>query len=195
MTFIVCLSCLLLQNLRAESKPEHSASQIAKIRTDDQDMPNTNENLELKGLSKFAFFALCPAPTKQLSEKMESLVSKQLKRYGNLEGLELMKKDGAVDFSKLTGATLLYEIKNVTDLEGKELGIIRASLNLSAFVLIEKTKEKSSCYLWSSSCFLQGDVNTNNEALIARSLEYLMEQFMQNYYAVNQNRPVFRLYW
>jgi hypothetical protein len=162
-----------------------------------QDRANLVENNPLQDLSKFLFFAICPAKNKPMAEKILSTVGQELKQSGHLQKTKMLietNEGPAIDLSVFKiGATLIYQIKDLSDLNGKKLGIVRASLNLTTAIEIQKTKMVCYPYIWSSNCFLEGSTEKNLEHIIAQSLKELLEQFMITYSSVNNSPPIFDL--
>jgi len=194
----ICL--LALSNfVIASSKSELKEASVERkhLFYNPQDRPNLAAQNPLKGFSKFIFFPMYPAGTKDLSEKIFDLVEIELKQFGQVNKSKLLvqtDKGEAIDLSVFaTGATLIYKIENLTDFKGAELGIVRASLNLATAVEIKKTQQISSPYIWTSNCFLKGSTTQNLEGLVEQSLSILLKEFASNYSAVNPNRPVFEL--
>lgn len=184
------LSCPFLMAAMQESPIENWRNDSYN----DQDRESLASGNPLKGLNKYSFSSRFFA-TKTLADKINSIAETELKRIGTVDKKQMIvesDKGKSVDLSGFNlGSMLIYEIKNVTDLNGKELGFVRASLNLSAPVLIETTKKQCSSYIWSCNCFLEGDVNKNLETLVSKSLNYLLNQFRINYTSVNSDKPVF----
>lgn len=118
---------------------------------------------------------MIPARTND-AESVFKLVENELKQYGQVDKSKILKKtdqDEVIDLSVFNkGVTLIYAIENLTDLNGKELGVVRASLNMTTAVEIEKTKQISSPCIWSSNCFLKGSTD---------------------YSSVNPQKPIFDL--
>lgn len=163
----------------------------------EQDRPNPMVDNPMKGLSKFIVFAMSPARTKKSSEKVLQIVERELKKYGQVNTPKMLIQTEKGEEINLTSfgnsVTLIYQIKNVTDLKGKELGVVRASLNLAANVSIDKTKEECSPYIWVSNCFLKGSTSDRLEQLVEQSLRSLLVQFSVSFSAVNSDKPVFDL--
>jgi hypothetical protein len=149
-------------------------------------------------MAKFNFFARFPASNKTAADKISIVIEKELKFFGKVIKPEMIvktEKGDAIDLSGFDGGvTLTYEITNVTSPEGKNLGIVRASLNLSTSVLVQKTTDECESYIWSNNCFLKGSVEKNLETLVSQSLSYLLNKFENNYTAVNPTKPIFNLY-
>lgn len=165
---------------------------------DTQDMPRLIGDNPLKGFTDFLLIPLIPASSKTQADKISALVKKELMKYGNVSNVSLTvntDKGEAIDFSQFnTGNTLVYEIKNVMSLNGKELPFVRATLNLRSNVTIDKTKQNSNSYIWSSSCFLPGKTQKDIDALVSQSLDSLLQRFAANYSSVNTDKPLFKLY-
>lgn len=151
----------------------------------------------IKGLYTFNFFQMFPAKNKILTDKINTIIEKELNKFGIVKKKELVvktDKGDAVDVSVFgEGVSLIYEIRNIISLDGKELNMIRASLNLSTVVNIQKTKEISRSYVWSSNCFMKGDTEKDLESHVSESLNYLLQKFMRDYSNVNSEKPVFNL--
>lgn len=179
----------------------HAATQVAikeeiQIAYDPQDRPNLTAQNPLKGFSKFIFFPMIPARTND-AESIFKLVENELQQYGQVDKSKILKKTNqgeVIDLSVFkTGVTLIYEIENLTDLNGKELGVVRASLNMTTAIEIEKTKQISRPYIWSGNCFLKGSTEKDLETITSQSLSNLLGQFMSSYSLVNTTKPIFDL--
>ncbi len=125
---IAWLPCIFLFiPLHAEYKPT-----LDEILSNEQDMHNSDRETALKGFVSFIFFGMVPASTKELSDKLNRQIEKELKKYGNVTPLKLLvktEKGDVVDLSEFSsGNCLIYTIKNVDLLDGKNPRIVRASL-------------------------------------------------------------------
>ena len=163
-----------------------------------QNRPNFGEENPLKGFSMFNFFPMVPTSNKDQSGKVWVLIKKELEKIGTVKSLELINenKEGGkeVDLSSFDiGSNLTYEIKNLVSLNGKETGFVRASLNFESRVDVLKTKQACSVYLWSSNCFLKGNVQKDLEKLVIESLDYLMQDFLESYRSANSSKPFFHV--
>jgi hypothetical protein len=193
--FVVCFC--LFTTLQAEVK-QPSQKEIQKLIFMQQNRPNFAGENPLKGFSEFIFFLMYPG-SKSQSEKIDLLIKKELEKIGGVKTfeLEVKNKDGEVgiDLSPFDkGVSLIYEIKNLTSLDGKDTGFVRASLNLESRVSILKTKQDCSPYLWSSNCFLKGNTEKGLEKLVTQSFAYLMKDFSESYKSANSEKPIFNVY-
>lgn len=165
--------------------------------TDAQDMPRLTVENPLKGFSDFILISMVPASSKPQADKMNALVEKELNKYGKVSKIGLLVKTDqgeAIDFREFNADSLIYEIKNVTAPDGKELPFVRATLNLRSHVLIDKTKQDYSPYIWSGDCFLPGKTQKDLEKLVSQSLSCLLQKFSENYSVANADKPLFKLY-
>lgn len=161
-----------------------------------QDRYNAFKNTPLKGFKTFVVFVSLNEVNKALSDKINPLVQKNLRKYGtvNLKILSTDKNQG-VDLSGFSaGPTLTYAIRNLSSPDRKNLGIIRASLNLSTSATITKTNETDFFYVWSANCFLPGSIEKNTKKVVLESLNALFETFQTCYSSVNSEKPIFNLY-
>lgn len=161
-----------------------------------QDRYNALKNTPLKGFKTFAVFISLNEINKTLSDKINYLVQKNLKEYGtvNIKNL-LTDKNQGIDLSGFNaGPTLIYAIRNLHSPDGKNLGIIRASLNLSASATITKTNETDFFYIWTANCFLPGSIEKNTEKVVLESLNALFKTFQTCYSSINSEKPIFNLY-
>ncbi len=184
-----CLRCFLVlllimisfcnaADIAMEANEVKSQEKGQKLAYNGQDRPNFGAESPLKGVSKFIFFPLCPTANKPLSDKINALVEKELKNLGAVKPAPLSVKGDEIDFGALDfSARLIYEIKNVSSIEGTDLGVVRASLNLDTGVEITKTKQSSNPYVWSANCFLPGSVEKDLDKLVAQSLNSLLQSF------------------
>lgn len=164
----------------------------------EQDMPSLGVDNPLKGLSKFTVIFMLPYSSKDQSDKIRSFVENELNKYGESSDLNLIvknKDEESVDLSQLgSDGILIYELGNITDITGKELAVVRASLNLSNIVTISKTNQEISTYIWSNNCFSQFSLGKNLEKIVRDSFAHQMKAFMEDYSLVNSNKPTFNVY-
>lgn len=193
--FVVMICFFPFQCLKAEVK-KLSDKELMQWVYNEQDIPMFGTGNPLKGFSKFIFYSRFYA-SKDLADKVHVVIEKVLSQYGDVEKINLQvktDKGSAVDFSKFdAGASLIYEIKNLSSIDGKDLGIVRASLNLTTSVTIDRTKKESDPYIWTNNCFLKGDINKNLESLVSQSLNYLLKAFSITYSSVNSEKPLFQI--
>ncbi len=121
----------------------------------EQDHPLFSVESPLKGLSRFVFFAMVPIQSPQISRKLEKTIHAELQKIGSLENSNPViktSKGDAIDLSLFKGGiSLIYEVEDLRSVEGKKLGVIRASLNLEAPVNIQLTKQACHPYTGNDS--------------------------------------------
>lgn len=193
---VICFFSLI-PNLEAELK-KPSPQEIQRYVFMQQNRPNFGVENPLKGFSAFNLFSMVPASNKAQSDKIGVLIKKELEKIGTVKKIELITKnkegEEGIDLSPFDiGANLIYEIKNLASSDGKNTGIVRASLNFESRVNILKTKQECSVYLWSSNCFLKGNTEKDLEKLVIESLAYLMRDFSESYRSANSNKPLFNI--
>lgn len=161
-----------------------------------QDRHHAFKRTPLKGFKTFVMFVSLNKVNKALSDKINHLVQKNLKKYGTVNIKDLLTdKNQAIDLSGFSaGPTLTYAIRNLHSPDGKNLGVIRASLNLSASATITKTNETDFFYIWTANCFLPGSIEKNTEKVVLESLNALFKTFQTCYSSVNPEKPIFNLY-
>jgi hypothetical protein len=161
---------------------------------DPQDRYHPSRNTSLKGFKTFIVLISLHEVSKALSDQINQLVQKNVKKYGTVNIKSLLTEKG-IDLSGLSaGPTLMYAIRNLTSPDGKNLGITRASLNLSTSATITKTHETDLFYTWAANCFLSGSVEKNTEKIVLESLNVLFKTFQTCYSSVNSEKPIFNLY-
>lgn len=157
-----------------------------------------SETISLKGFSKFVVFPMIPSSNKTLTDKLNTLVEQALSKEGKVNKMTLIVETPtgeAIDLSGLRGdGTLIYEINNVLSPEGKDLDIIKASLSLSTNVTSTKTKGEGTAILWSSECYIKGNVQKDAESLVSKSIDLLLKKFDETYKKVNSDKPTFNFY-
>ncbi len=157
---------------------------------------NPHYNNPLKGLATFIFFTQIPATAKTI-DKINVIVKDKLSSFGTVvpSSLLVQTKEGeAIDLSGFdVGATLIYELTNLSSLDGTNLGL-KATLSLRTLVEINTTKRDCSIYVWSQSCFLKGKLDKEIGDSVSQSLHYLLQKFLNEYMLVNKEKPVFNLY-
>lgn len=154
-------------------------------------------NNPLQGFSTFVFSARFPA-TKDVADKVNVVVKNTLSSFGKVVPSSMLvqtDKGEAIDLSGFTsGAFLTYEIIDLSSLDGKKLGLLKATLSLQAGAEIERTKVECTLDLWQQSCFLKGDTEKDLARTVSRSLQYLMQVFLKDYSIKNTDTPTFNLY-
>lgn len=162
-----------------------------------QDRPNLSSENPMKGLSKFLFFPMVPAANKKAADQILISIEQALARIGKVHSSKIIRADQGkkvLDLQPLaTAVTLIYELNNVQDIAGKELGIVRASLNLTTTIQIQATKQFCGPYIWSSNCFFKGSVESHTQELVSASLGYLLNQFNTAFTEANAYPPTFDL--
>lgn len=161
-----------------------------------QDQPSLFVNNPFKGFSKFIFSPIIPSNINEAASIFQ-LVENELKHFGQVDKSKILKTTSHGEVIDLTllniGASLMYEIENLTDLNGLEVGVVRASLNFTTAVEIQKTKQRSRPYIWSCNCFLRGNTEKDLQRLVSESLNHLLWQFILTYSSVNEQIPIFDL--
>ena len=184
--------CSICLGLYADQRP--TKQQVIDYCNIKQDSPNSENPLQ--GISIFIFSARFPA-NKAVYDKISSLLKNELSKYGTVRSTKMLvqkEKDEAIDVTGFDeGVFLIYDIENVLSIDGKNLGIVRASLSLQSSIQILKTKQECFPYIWSRNCFLKGNTNKNIEKLFMKSLDYLMCLFLNSYLTSNTNKPIFIL--
>ena len=193
--FSIALSafCTVIAN---QKKYEPALEQSRSINS--QDMPSLLIDNPLKDLSTFTFVFMLPAAPQEVMKKMKVWVETELKRYGKVSNLNLFTKEKAGEGINLhqldTDGTLIYDVRNIVDINGKELPIARASLNLKSAITINKTKQEATSYIWSNNCFSQLDLQKDLLKIIQDSVGYQIKEFMTDYSSSNANKPTFSIY-
>lgn len=192
---VICVFSLTRVLFTGEKKV--SQKQIQDYKFSEQNRPNFGVKNPFKGFSVFNFFPTYPG-SKEQSEKINALMKKELEKIGVVKklDLEVKNKEGeeGIDLSPFDiNSSLIYEIKNLVSLDGKDIGFVRASLNFESSASILKTKQECSVYLWSSNCFLKGSTSKDLESLVAQSLDYLMKDFSESFSSANDNKPIFQV--
>ncbi len=177
----------------------YCSSEVTQIRSYDlQDRPSFASGNPLKGISKFNFFTGFPAPNPITANKISALIETELKKFGQVQRPEMLVKTDqgdAVDLSSFAGGVaLIYQIQPVTALNSKNLGFVRATLNVSTPVTVQKTQTECESYIWSNNCFLSGNLETDLENLILQSLQFLLQKFDVDYKSANSENPSFNFY-
>jgi hypothetical protein len=151
----------------------------------------------LKGFSEFVVFTEFPGTGKNVG-KINKLIKDEFSDFGAVVSSSMLVKtlEGeAVDLSGFdVGAFLTYKINDLNSLDGKKLGMLKATLTLNAGAHIDKTNQDCSLEIWSQSCFLKGDSEKKLEESISRSLRHLLQIFWKDYSLVNGDKPTFNLY-
>lgn len=177
----------------------YCSSEATQIRSYDlQDRPSVASGNPLKGISKFNFFTGFPAPNPKTANKISALIETELKQFGQVQRPEMLVKTDQGDVIDLSsfagGVALIYQIQPITTLNSKNLGFVRATLNVATPVLVQKTQTECESYIWSSNCFLSGNLETDLENLILQSLQFLLQKFDVDYKIANSENPSFNFY-
>lgn len=150
----------------------------------------------LNGFREFIFFPQFHAAKSQ-ADKVQFIIDKELNRFGSIIKKQMVVKTNntnAVDLSSFeSGNFLTFEIKDVVDSKGNQLGFVCASLNFSTNVTVDKTKKDCNLNVWSFQCFFKGDLEKNLEQFTANALNILLQKFNADYLSVNSGKPVFVL--
>ena len=190
----ICVFTLLTLSVIAEQKPSLDKELLYKA-YDIQDRYDAFANTSLKGFKTFVLFINLGHVNKPLSDKINHMIQKNLRKYGTVNLMSLSNQNQCIDFSGFdSGATLTYAIRDLHSPDEKKLGIIRASLSLSTSATINKTKRTDFFYVWSTSCFLPGSIEKDAEDVILESLNALFKTFQICYSSVNLEKPVFNVY-
>lgn len=151
----------------------------------------------LKGFAQFLFFPMIPAGSKKAADQFMNLVENTLQKYGEVKKSKILlqtENGEVVDLSPFDiGATLVYQIDDLFSPQGRALGIVRASLNFSTAISINRTKESSYPYIWAANCFFRGSTKKHLDRLVEKSLINLLEQFSKDFSLVNSGLPQFDL--
>lgn len=194
---VITLTCILL-TLSIEAEQKDLSMEDKKLlyeAFDPQDRYDAHANTSLKGFKTFVLFVNLGNVNKSLSDKINQLVQKNLRKYGTVNIMSLSTDKKAIDFSGFnSGATLTYAIRNLYSPDGKPLEVVRSSLNLSTSATIAKTKETHFFYVWAANCFLPGSIEKDTEKVVLESLNTLFKTFQTCYFSVNSEKPIFNLY-
>lgn len=151
-----------------------------------------------KGFSSFVFSAGFSAAHKKEADKINRDIEKELSFFGQVVPSSLLvqaEDKESIDFKGFApGAFLSYEISDLRDVKGKNLGILKATLTLTIAIEACKTRQRCMPVVWSQSCFLKGTSEKKLERSVSESLKYLLEEFQREYVQVNQGKPVFNFY-
>ncbi|MBI2742757.1 MAG: hypothetical protein HYX48_02430 [Chlamydiales bacterium] len=148
----------------------------------------------LRGFSSLTFFLYVPASSSTSSKKMEESAKQLLEKFGRVISKTLSvqspfsEEDNKNGFLK--NPFLTYEIKNIQDLTGKELPILKASLTFEAPATIIKNKEYCHSTLWSRNCYIQQNANTSMEKAVSQTLTILLKDFEKDYAEANKSSPL-----
>jgi len=156
---------------------------------DEQDVPSFILGNPLKGLFKFVITTNYPIKNKE----SQQTIIKELEKYGTIKKIELSENLNLEEVFE--GDFLSFDIKDLLFIDKDLVREDRASLNLKTSVVIEKTKQHSFSYIWSSNCFLEGDPKQNIEKKVSKAFNELLRRFMQDYTLANPDqKPVFYIY-
>ncbi len=183
--------CVFSSLLGIESeKPRESSSLPQKQAS--LSIPSGNP---FKRLPSFVFYFINPVSNYSLETKVRPMIERQLAQIGEIRPWKMLTKKNDKEVVDLSGfdasAFLIYELEEVSSIEGKKLGIIQASLKVSTYVEVKKSGEECRPYIWSTRCYIQGDFEKNLETLIDQSLGHLLRDFKASYQSVNTAQPVF----
>jgi hypothetical protein len=127
------------------------------------------------------------------ADKINDAIAKTLEPFGtiNRKKVFVQTKNGeAADLSGFSAeAMLIYQIKDLSDINNSELGVMRASLDLSSMVHVKNSTERA--YIWSCNCFVKGNTKKDLEKTVSDTLNVLLQQFNENYSKANQPKPIF----
>ena len=175
------------------------AADVGNVKQSDSSQIRVNYENPLKGFSSFVFMAAFPSATKQETDIVNADIKKCLSSFGKVIPSSLIAQTDEngeeVDFSGFApGGFLHYEITDVTDVTGKKLDILKATLTFTTGVEICKTKKICMPVVWCQSCFPKGKTSKKMAGSISKSLTCLLEFFQKEYLSVNKEKPVFYFY-
>lgn len=140
-------------------------------------------------LDTFTFYPIFHS-NKEETLAIEKIILKELKEIFNVETIDIQSKE---HFMKIlpkisASAAMIYQVNNITDIENKELNIIKASLRIKTEVIIEATKEVVNSSIWIQDKYLSGQFETQKEKIVKQTLSLLLDKFMKDYSFVNKNQ-------
>ncbi len=152
----------------------------------------------LQKLKSFAFFAHYDPDQGKNYEKLKKIIVSELEKIGTVVQTKKQDDQEQIDVSGFASGTFLtFEIENILTLDEKEVPVMNASLSLSSQVKVKKTDVSCFANTWATSCFLEGTFNKSPEKAISKSLQNLLQQFLENYNQANpgqKERPTFYTY-
>jgi hypothetical protein len=123
----------------------------------------------------------------QNSEKLMDAAKKEYEPY--LESFPALDEKIAQRAHELIAEDKIKEADTSFD---KSSSFLIASLTLDSFALIKKNNQEASVTLWSNSCIISRNQDTD-ELLQEKAITILMNMFMKDYYSVNTKQPTFQL--
>lgn len=151
---------------------------------------DTSYKNALKKMKNFAFFSRFPALSPNESSLVKQTISQELQKFGKVTKKPLIAKTPSgeeVDFTDFpnTDASIIYEITQLHDFQGKELPVIKATLKVTSSVELETTHEEMSSVIWTHTYYITGNLAANNEPIVKQMFVLLLADFKNSYKAVN----------
>jgi len=180
------LSAFLVMTSCSGKKEEISAERVIYM-----DSTESNVGIDLEGVSSFVFIPGFFAEDAKQADQIYELLKKDLSRLGQVTTVCLLKtknQENVVNLEGFTGPILQYSLQELVSLEGRTLGIMKATLTLDASV--QMTKKQMQVPIWTKSCFVKALSKPIEE--VALTFDFLMQDFYKDYSSVNKEKPLFR---
>ena len=150
-----------------------------------QDVPIFHKGNPLEGLNAFAVIF-----HSEINNKIKSVIEQELGSLGTV--IQAKSKD-VNGFG--TGNILNIQIGRISQWDGKELPISRATLHIETSVIISKTHVKSMPRIWSINDFIEMPLNSKSGDETVKSVRRLLREFIKNYQFANPHqKPIFYIY-
>jgi len=189
--FKLCLLILLIPCfIRSETVTPRN------FNAEHQDASVSKTGYPLKGFHSFSVFPRYYSSKKNVIDKTNQVLKKELKKIGILKSIRMHETIPYEVFEGFaTGTFLSLDIQDLDSIEDKKIPITQCSLTLMTYVNIEKTKENCPAPVWNKTCFLEGLSINLFEEKITQCVRFLLKEFMEEYSFFNpKQKPVFYLY-
>lgn len=139
----------------------------------------------LNGFASIKVLLEIPQTAPGASKTMHTQAARELKGFGKVITKNFSPEEAMKDQQLLKSPFLIYRIKEITDMNGKKLPLIQASLAFEAFVTVEGNKEFGSAILWNGESYIQRDPDQGK--VFSQTFPVLLKQFEDNY--MKSNHP------
>lgn len=172
----------------SQTKIDEGIKNNPALQLNPQDVPFFSSGSPLEGLIEFNVFV----PRISGCEKIENVIEKELSLIGSVVKLksEDMRGFGA-------GVILNIQMGRVCEWNGTELPMLRTTLSLQAFVVIQKTNLNCFPRVWAINDFVEAPLGSIGEEKYRDAIKRVISDFSKNYQFSNpdqKRKPTFYFY-
>ena len=157
-----------------------------------QNVPFFSNRNPLEGLLEFNVFVPSVYKNETMNKKIASVIEKELSGLGSVIRL---KSEDMRGFG--SGVILNIQSARVSQWDGKELPILRTTLSIQAFVVMQKTNLICFPRVWAINDFVEAPLGAIAEDKCIESIQRAIADFSKNYKFSNpdqKKKPTFYFY-